>query len=39
MESYSQTLAMNDVVVNVNNERGYEMKNTAQLTRHISAIQ
>jgi len=29
MEAYSQTLAMNDVTVNDNNENGYEMKNIA----------
>ena len=29
MEAYSQTLAVNDVTVNDNNENGYEMKNIA----------
>ena len=28
-EAYSQTLTMNDVTVNDNNENGYEMKNIA----------
>jgi len=29
MEAYYQTLAINDVTVNDNNENGYEMKNIA----------
>jgi len=29
MNVYSQTLAINDVTVNYNNENGYEMKNIA----------
>jgi len=29
MEVYSQTLAINDVMVNDDNENGYEMKNIA----------